>query len=118
MANHDLAINHMAKWQVAEQLGEQIVCLDVVLCLHFAFKSVHFVQLFGFMITSTHEEVLREADFPGEHEDDDFDRKRTAVDKVTIEHVRIFLRWVPIKLENINQVVVLPVNVTAYCDLF
>lgn len=48
------------------------------------------------MITSTHEEVLREADFPGEHEDDDFDWKRAAVDEVTIEHVRIFLRWVPI----------------------
>ena len=72
MANHDLAINHMAKWQVAEQLGEQIVCLDVVLCLHFAFKSIHFVQLFGFVVASTHEEVLREADFPGEHQHDHF----------------------------------------------
>ena len=73
MADHDLAINHMAKRQVAEQLGEEIVRLDIVLCLHFALKSVHFVQLFGFVIATAHEEVLWETDLPGEHEHNDFD---------------------------------------------
>ena len=73
MANHDLAINHMAQRQMAEQLGEEVVRLDIVLCLHLALESVHFVQLFSLVIATTHEKVLREANFPGEHQHDDFD---------------------------------------------
>lgn len=73
MANHDLLVDSVSQWKVAEELGEEVVCLHVVLCLYFAFKAVHFVKLLGLVVASAHEEVLREADFPGEHKHNDFD---------------------------------------------
>ena len=73
VAHHNLAINHMAEGQVAEQLREQVVCLHVVLRLDFTLKPVHLVQLLGLVVTTAHKEVLGETHFPCEHQHNDLD---------------------------------------------
>lgn len=54
----------MAQGQVTEQYGEQVVSLDIILCLDFTFEAVHFIELFGLVVASAHKEVLRVAHFP------------------------------------------------------
>lgn len=102
---------------MAEKLREQVVGLHVIFGFYLAFKSVHFVQLFGLMVTTAHEEVLGEADFPWEHEHDDFDGEWATIDEVAIEDVRVLFWWISIKLENVHQIIVLAVNITTDCDL-
>ena len=70
MAHHDLVVDHVTEGQVAEELREKLVRLNIVLSFDLAFESVHFVELLGLVIATTHEKVLWEAHFPGEHEHD------------------------------------------------
>lgn len=116
VANHDLAVDHMAQRQVAEELREELVGLHVVLGLDFALEAVHLVQLLGLVVAAAHEKVLRVANFPGEHQHDDFDREGAAIDEITVENVWILLRGVPVQLENVHQVVVLAMDVAADRD--
>lgn len=107
----------MADGKVAEQLRKQVVNLNIVLLLNFSFEPVHLVELLRLMVASTHKEMLRQAHLPCKQRHDDFHSKRSSVNEVSVEHVRVLLRRVPIQLENIEQIIVLPMDVTADCDL-
>ena len=72
MRDHYFIVDNMAEREHAEKLRKEIVRLYIILLLHFTLESVHLIQLLGFMVSSTHEEVLRETDFPSKHCNDYF----------------------------------------------
>lgn len=116
VVDHDFAVDDVGEGQVAEQLREEVVGLRVVLRLNLPFKAIHLVQLLRLVVASAHEEVLGEADLPTQHEHDDLNGEGAAVNEVTVEKVGILLGGVSIDFENVHQVVILAVNVTAHRD--
>ena len=118
VTDHDLSVYAVGKGQVTEELGKKIVCLNIVLVLHFALKAVHFVQLLGLVVSSAHEKVLREADFPSKHEHDNLNGEGTSVNEVTVEEIGVLFAWVSVDLKDVHKIVILTVNVTTDCDLF
>ena len=43
MAHHDLMVDHVAEGEMAEELREKLVRLNIVLSFDLAFEAVHFV---------------------------------------------------------------------------
>ena len=107
----------MAQWQHAEKLGEEIIGLHVVLLPHFALEAVHFVELLSLVVTPTHEEMLWQTHFPSEQSHDDLHSERASVNEVSIEHIWVLLRGITVDFEYVQQVIVLPMNITADCNL-
>ena len=91
MAHHYLAVDHVTQRQMAEQYREEVICLHIILCLNFTFEAIHFIQLFGLVVTPAHKEMLREANFPCEHEHDNFNGEGASIDEVTVEEVWVLL---------------------------
>lgn len=69
------------------------------------------------MIATTHKEVFRIADLPRKQGHDNLHWKAASVYEVSVEQVRVLFRRYAIELENIQQIVVLPMNVAAHRDL-
>jgi hypothetical protein len=80
----------MSDRQHAEHVREELIGFDIVLMFDFIFESVEFVQIFGLMIASGHEEVFGIKDLPSAHSHDNFNRKRTSIDEISVEQVRVF----------------------------
>ena len=117
MDYENLLVDAVSDWQPAKKLRKQIVHLRIVLLDDLTFEAIHLIELLSLMVTSRHEEVLRVAYLPGKHRENDLTGKRASVDEVTVEEVRVLFRGVAVQLENIKQVVVLPVDVATNCYL-
>ena len=62
--------------------------------------------------------MVGEADLPREEGHDDLYRKAAPIDEVSVEQVWVALGWSSVYLEDIQQVIVLPVDVATNCDFF
>ena len=83
-------------------MREEVVSFHIVLGLDLTFKSIHFVELLSLVVSSTHKEVLREANFPGKHHHYNFDTEGATIDEVTVEQVWVLFRWISIQSENVH----------------
>ena len=91
MTYHDLVVDDVTEWQMAEKNRKQIVRFYIIFGFDLALKAIHFIELFRLMVPSAHEEVLGEAHLPRQHQHDHLDRERASIDEITVEDVWILL---------------------------
>lgn len=116
--NVNFRVDAMREGQLAEKIAEEIVGLSIVLVLDFSLESVDFVQILTFVVAARHEKVLRVRNFCSQQRDDDFARERSSVDEVAVEQVNVLLWRLTVEIENIHEIIVLTVDISAYCDFF
>ena len=119
VADHDLLIEDICKWQRAEELREGFINTDVlVLGFYFSFEAVDMVDLLGLVVASRHmQEVLISA-LPGNQRQHALDRERPSVHEISVEEVLVADCWIAVELEDVVEVVVLSVDVSTDGDLF
>jgi len=118
VADHDLFVDDIGQWKSAEELRERFIDSWIfILGLDFSFETVNVVDLLGLMVSSGHVQKVDVGALPGNEGEDALHRERSPVDKITIEKILVIHGWGPVDLENVNQIKVLPVNVSAYSDL-
>ena len=67
------------------------------------------------MISSSHMQKLFINAFPSNECEHTLDRERTSIYKITIEKIFIFVSRITIDFENIHQIVILAMDISAYC---
>ena len=117
MAHHHLPIDNIAQRQVAEQLGECIVNLSTILCLDLPLKTIDHINLLSLMVSSGKVQEIMVACLPCQESQHTFDRERPSIHEVTVEEVFIIYGWYSVHLEDVHEIVVLSMNVSADCDL-
>lgn len=85
MRHEHLGVDAVTERQSLKELIEQLIRLAVVLVADLAIESVKLIELLGLMVSSRHEEVVREAHLPSQHADDDLDREGASINEVTVE---------------------------------
>ena len=113
MNNKYLSVYAVSNRKEAEQLREKLISLDVVFVLDLTFETIHLIQISWFMVAPSHEEMTRIESFPSQQANDDFNWEGTPVNEISIEQVGISLGWITIDLEDIHQIIILSVNITA-----
>ena len=111
----DLLVDDGRDREAVEAVGEGFPELDVVPALALVVEAVNSVDGRALVVATKDEEVLRVLDLVGEQEADGLKRLLASVDVVTQEEV-VGLGREPAVLEQPEQVVVLPVDVTADLD--
>ena len=71
MHDEDPLVDTVRDGQLAEELREDVVHLDIVLLLDFSLEAVELVEVLRFVVASRHEHVSREGRLPGQKGQDD-----------------------------------------------
>ena len=108
----DLLIDDRRDGQAVEAIRKSLPQLDVVPPLALVVEAVDTIDAGALVVAAEDEEVLRVLDLVGEQQADGLEGLLAAVDVVAEEQVVGFGREAAV-LEEAEQVVVLPVNVTA-----
>jgi len=69
------------------------------------------------MVASRHKKVLGQAHLPCQKSKHAFYWKATSIYEVSIKQIRVLLRGYLIDLEDVQKVIVLPMNIAAHCNL-
>lgn len=72
MRHENFLVDHVAEWDLLEQITEEIVNFAVVLVDDFSLEAIELVQLGCLVIASAHEEVFGVTYLPGEQGHNDF----------------------------------------------
>ena len=119
MADHNLFVDDVAQRQMAEQLGEGLIYSWIfILGLNFTFEPVDMVDLLGFVVSSGEMQKVNIGTFPGNKSKHALNRKGPSIDKIAVEEILIFLCGVAVQFEDVVEIVVLTVDVTADGHLF
>jgi len=116
MCDEHFGIYAVTQWEVLEQLVEKVINFKIIFGLSFSLKSIEFIQVFGLVIASTHEEVIWQAHLPREHRTNNLTGETATINEVTVEKIWVFLRRNTIDGENVEQIIVLSMDITANCD--
>lgn len=108
----DLLVDDSGDGQAVETVGEGLPQLDVVTTLALVVKTVDAVNRGALVVAAQDEEVLRILDLVGQEEADGLERLLSAINVVAKEEV-VRLGREPAILEQAEQVIVLPVDITA-----
>ena len=112
MHGENLLVDDSGDGQAVEAVRECFPQLDVVATLALVVEAVDAVDRGAFVVPAQNEEVLGVLDLVGQQEADCLERLLATVDVVAEEEV-VRLRGEAAVLEEAQQVVVLPVDVTA-----
>ena len=112
MHRKDLLIDDSGDRQAVEAVRKCLPQLDVVASLAFVVETVDAVDRCALMVAAENEEVLRVFDLVRKQQADGLQGLLATVDVIAEEEVVGFWRK-PAVLEQAQEVVVLPVNVTA-----
>ena len=112
MHAEDLLVDDRGNGQAVEAISERLPQFDVVTSLALIIKAVYSVDTGAFVISTQNEEVLRIFDLVGQQQADSLQGLLAAINVVAHEEVVRRGREAPV-LEEPQQVVVLPVNVSA-----
>jgi hypothetical protein len=118
VSNKNLFVDAVRERKELEHLTKQIIDLLVVFVLYLSFETIEFIKILGFVIASAHEEVVGIEHLPSHQSHNHLHWETTSVDEVSIEKIRILFAWDSINLENIKEIVVLSVYVSADCNNF
>jgi hypothetical protein len=108
----DLLVDDSGDGQAVETVGEGLPQLDVVTTLALVVKTVDAVNRGALVVAAQDEEVLGILDLVGQEEADGLERLLSAINVVAKEEV-VRLGREPAILEQPEQVIVLPVDITA-----
>lgn len=112
--NHKiLLVNYMRQRKIFEGGLKQQKSFLAVFGLNFSRKSVHIIQIKGLMVASVKIEAFWTNNLKSIEGDNHLDRKGTSINKIPIEQIWSLFSWVPVKREDIQQIVKLPVNIPA-----
>lgn len=75
----------MAQWQPVVDFGEQLRHLRRILGFDLALEAVHLVHSLAFVVTTSHEKMIRVQQLEAKEGKDALNRKRTTVDEVAVE---------------------------------
>mmetsp|Transcript_92004 Transcript_92004/g.259949 ORF Transcript_92004/g.259949 Transcript_92004/m.259949 type:complete len:302 (-) Transcript_92004:458-1363(-) len=115
--HEDLSIDHVAQRQQTERFAEHLVEVRIILLGHFALKPIELVHVPCFVIASRQVQVVRVAQFPCEKREDHLHGKGASIHEVAVEEIWVVLRGDAIDLENVQEIVKLPMYVATNCDL-
>jgi len=111
----DLLVDDGCDWQTVETVRERLPQLDVVASLAFVVKSIDSVDGGALVVAAEDEEVFGVFDLVSEEEADGFEGLLASIHIVAQEQI-VGLRWKPSILEQPQQIIVLPVDVSADFD--
>ncbi len=109
----DLFVENVAESKSVESMREEVHRLVAVLSDDFSFESVELVHAPAFVVASVHVEAGWIHEFVDVEREDALHRKRSSVDEVSVEQVGSICRWLAVELEDVEQVIVLSMDVTA-----
>lgn len=112
MHGENLLVNDGSNWQAIEAVGKSLPQFDVVTSLALVVETVDPVDGGTFVVAAENEEVLRVFDLVCQQQADCLERLLAPIHVVAEEEV-VGLWWEASVLEETQEVVVLPVNVTA-----
>jgi len=69
------------------------------------------------MIASGHVNAVWIVDLPRNQRQHDLNRERSSIDEITIEQIRILSTRDSIEFEDIQQIIILTMDITAHCQL-
>lgn len=119
MANHNFVIEDIGQGKIAEEFRESFInSIILVFGLNFTLKSIYHVNLFGLMVSPCHVKNIFIDTFPGNKGHDTLYRERSTVDKISIEEIFVVHMWVTVYFKDVKDIVVLPMNIPAYGNLF
>jgi hypothetical protein len=110
MRDKNLVLNDSSQRQVSKDFQKQIKNLIVVLGLDFTLKAVDAIHIFRFVIAARQVDAIGGSEFKEEERENDFDREGTAIDKVTVEEVRVGRTGVPVQCKDIEDTVCVEKN--------
>eukprot|EP01139_Manchomonas_bermudensis_P024510 Amastigsp_a842847_614.p2 type:complete len:395 gc:universal Amastigsp_a842847_614:1441-257(-) len=113
----DFPAENDAQRERVEQLGEERIEAVVVLGANLALEAVHCVHGFALVVPARHEEMARVRDFARHHREHNLDTERAAVDKVSVEQIRVRLGGKAVQLEDVGKVEELAVDIAADGEL-
>lgn len=117
MKDQDLLIDQVRNWHFAKEISEEIVKLDRVFLCDLAFEAIHLIHVLGLMVSSTQVHGPGQSHFPHEQSQDALDRPASSVYKVSIKQIGVRLTGVAIQLVDVQQIIVLPMDISAHCNL-
>ena len=91
MCDEDFGIYAVTQREVLEQLVEKVINFEIVFGLSFSLKSIEFIQVFGLVVASTHEEVIWQAYLPREEGANNLTGETTTINEVTVKKIWVFL---------------------------
>jgi hypothetical protein len=80
-------------------------------------KLKYLIHVLRFVIASSHVNAVWIVDLPRNQCQHDLNGERTSIDEITIEQIRILSTRDSIEFEDIQQIIVLTMDITAYCQL-
>ena len=107
----DLLVDDGCDWQAVEAVRKCLPQLDIVPALALIIEAVDAVDAGALVISAKNEKVLGILDLVCEEQADGLERLLASVDIVAEEKV-VGFRWEATILEQAQEIVVLPVNVT------
>ena len=111
-----LLVNAVTQWKLLEHVVEEVVGLQVVLVLHLPLESIELVQILCFVVSSAHKEMVGVAHLPREQAHYHLHGETSSVNEVAIENIGVRLGRNSVDLEDIQEIVVLAVDVSADSD--
>jgi hypothetical protein len=75
------------------------------------------VDLFGLMVAPSEMQKLAISAFPGDQCQDALYRERASVYKIAIEEILVSEGWVAVDFEDVHEIVVLAMDISADCKL-
>ena len=116
MEAEDLVLDHSGEGQVIEELSKLLPDVGItILAEALVVEPIYLSDLSRLVVSSEDSESVLIADFKGDKQGYGLDRVVSSVDVVT--HEQIVGVWrMATNLEELAQVMELPVDVSAYCD--
>lgn len=119
VTDHNFFVEDIGKWKRTEELRESFIDPNIlVLCLNFSLKPVNMVHLLGLMISSSHMQEVFIGALPSNEREHALDRERTSIYEISIEEVLVSNSWKSIEFEDVVEIVVLTMDISADGDFF
>lgn len=113
MNDEDSSVEDVAEREPVEGVRKEVHGLVAVLGDDFPFEPVELVHVPAFVVASVHEEAVRVHELVDVEREDTLDRKRASVNEISVEEIRFLRGRFSVELEDVEQVVVLAVDVSA-----